>query len=112
MSHKCVLCNKPLLERPVLVLKTISVICIDCVEKCKSFKETPAKASKKLFLKIDPKVAHLAVRAGVLHDGSGFYCLAEHAAKFAEYVTPDKTEQTVESSGPPLAPVRAAVPRS
>ena len=71
MSHKCVLCNKPLLERPVLVLKTISIICIDCVEKVKSFKETPAKAPKKLFLKIDPKVAHLAVRAGVMHDGSG-----------------------------------------
>ena len=112
MSHKCVLCNKPLLERPVLVLKTISVICIDCVERCKSFKETPVKAPKKLFLKIDPKLAHLAVRAGVLHDGSGFYCLAEHAAKFAEYVTPDKREGTVESSGLPLATARVVVPRS
>ena len=112
MSHKCVLCNKPLLERPVLLLKAISIICAECVEKVKSVKDVPAKAPKKLFLKIDPKVAHLAVRAGVLHDGSGFYCLAEHAAKFAEYVTPDKTEQTVESSVPPLAPVRAVVPRS
>ena len=90
MSHKCVLCNKPLLERPVLVLKTISVICIDCVEKCKSFKETPVKAPKKLFLKIDPELAHLAVRAGVMHDGQGFYCLAEHSHKFTEYITQDK----------------------
>ena len=112
MSHKCVLCNKALIETKVLMLKTIAIICIDCVEKCKAVKETPAKAPKKLFLKIDPKVAHLAVRAGVLHDGSGFYCLAEHASKFTEYVTPDKTEGTVESSGPPLATARVVVPRS
>ena len=93
MSHKCVLCNKPLLERPVLLLKTISIICVDCVEKCKAVKEVPAKAPKKLFLKIDPEKAHLAVRAGVMHDGQGFYCLAEHSHKFTDYITQDKTVQ-------------------
>ena len=85
MAHSCALCSTPLIERPILVLKTIHVICVDCLANVKQYKGLK-KTVKRLALAVDSTEAHIVMALGASHTTQGFSCLEEEREKFARWI--------------------------
>ena len=85
MAHSCALCGTPLIERPILVLKTIHVICADCLGNVKQYKGLK-KTVKRLALTVDSTEAHIVMALGASHTPQGFVCLEEDKEKFARWL--------------------------
>ena len=85
MAHSCALCGTPLIERTTLVLKTINLICADCLGNVKQFKGLK-KTVKRLALTVDSTEAHIVMSLGATHTTQGFSCLEEEREKFARWI--------------------------
>ena len=85
MAHSCALCGTPLIERPILVLKTINLICADCLGNVKQFKGLK-RTVKRLALTVDSTEAHIVMALGASHTPQGFSCLEEDKEKFARWL--------------------------
>ena len=85
MAHSCALCGTPLVERPTLILKTIHVICADCLGNVKQYKGLK-KTVKRLALAVDSTEAHIVMALGASHTTQGFSCLEEDKEKFMRWL--------------------------
>lgn len=85
MAHCCSLCSTPLVERTTLVLKTINLICADCLGNVKQLKGLK-KPLKKLALSVEPTEAHIVMCLGGFHTPEGFMCFEDDKGKFVKWL--------------------------
>ena len=95
MAHSCAVCKSPLLERPVLALKTLSLICQKCLGQIGSSAVVKDNI-KRVFLKCTAEEAHILVRMGAQISGKGLTCLETESNKFSKWL---QTGQPIAKGG-------------
>lgn len=74
-----------MIERPVMILKTINIICADCVQNLKSVKDVK-RVARRLFLSVNPDETHIAMRLGAQICADGIFCMENEKHKFVKYI--------------------------
>ena len=85
MAHTCAVCKTPLLERPVLALKTLSLICQKCLDQIGS-SAVVKENIKRVFLKCTAEEAHILIRMGAQIGAKGLTCLESESHKFSQWI--------------------------
>ena len=85
MAHTCAVCKTPLLERPVLAIRTLNLICQKCLDQIGS-SVLVKENIKRVFLKCASEEAHILVRMGAQVSSKGLTCLESESHKFAQWI--------------------------